>query len=157
MVSLLLWGAFSLFEGASLTHGKTTVSFEWYDAYSSVWAAGPINPVTMLCGLWRRPGWSEELDSHRMNGFMAAEGTGGQPGREDSLEESFPWARTHRGVRAQPSAFNETAPGAVPQPQGNPGSWSGDTHPDKDGALAPLKITMGVCLFKPHLLHSLAG
>lgn len=28
MVSLLLWGSFSLFEGASLTHKMTTVSFK---------------------------------------------------------------------------------------------------------------------------------
>ena len=52
-----------------------------------------------------------------MNGFMAARGTGGQPGREDRLGE-----RTHRVVRAQPSAFNEAAPGSVPQLQGNQGS-----------------------------------
>ena len=48
------------------------------------WAPGPINPVIMLSERRRRPGWSEESNSHRMNGFIEKEGMGGQSGREDS-------------------------------------------------------------------------
>lgn len=47
------------------------------------WALSGVmlkGPSILLCGRWRRLGWSEESDSHRMNGFMAAKGTGGQPG-----------------------------------------------------------------------------
>ena len=51
---------------------------------TTAWAPRPINPVIMLSERQRRPGWSEESNSHRMNGFIEKEGMGGQSGREDS-------------------------------------------------------------------------
>lgn len=48
--------------------------------YDSAWAPGPINPVTKLCGGERRPGLSDESDSHKMNGF--AEGEEKEDGQE---------------------------------------------------------------------------
>ena len=62
VVSLLLRGAFSLFEGASLTHKMTTVSFTWVMLPLQSGLKGPSIPSSCFVdyggGLGGQKGWT---------------------------------------------------------------------------------------------------
>ena len=87
---------------------------------TTAWAPGPINSVITLSERRRRPGWSGESNSHRMNGFIEKEGMGGQSGREDSPGVGG------RGLQGHWAALS--------QPLGTQGSWACDST---DGGWGP--------------------